>query len=63
MLHLGICGLVLRGVWFFRFCYISTGKAAELSTGYSLFRGCLLHPGETSVCSVSRGGATQQDFA
>ncbi|MFC0695955.1 hypothetical protein [Paraburkholderia humisilvae] len=25
-------------VWFFRFCYISTGKAADLSTGYPHFQ-------------------------
>jgi hypothetical protein len=29
----------LRWFWFFIFCYISTGKATDLSTGYPLFQG------------------------
>src|SRR5579859_6393979 len=39
LLILGTCGVVLRWFLFFRFCYITTGKAADLSTGYPLFQG------------------------
>jgi hypothetical protein len=37
LLNLGMYGLVLRCFGFSDFRYISTGKAAELSTGYPFF--------------------------
>jgi hypothetical protein len=42
-------------VWFFRFCCISTGKAADLSTGYPLFRGFLLRAGCMGVRCAGSG--------
>src|ERR1700682_1623254 len=50
-------------VWFFRFCCISTGKAADLSTGYSLFRGFLLRAGCMGVRCAGSGRTTQRYVA